>query len=108
MKKRQSRKKPDARYGMPAPLTVAEPAPPSYTPEISTARVFQSGNSQAVRLPRDFRVQSGELLIFRRGADIVLREKPLKLSEILAGTPSLPDDFPEEIPDSPPDSVEEL
>jgi antitoxin VapB len=43
---------------------------------MATARVFKSGNSQAVRLPKQFRVKSKELDIERRGDEIVLREKP--------------------------------
>jgi antitoxin VapB len=42
---------------------------------MSTARVFRSGNSQAVRLPKQFRLKSKEVEIFRRGDEIVLREK---------------------------------
>jgi antitoxin VapB len=42
---------------------------------MGTARVFRSGNSQAVRLPKQFRVKSSEVEIFRRGDEIVLREK---------------------------------
>ncbi len=40
-----------------------------------TARVFKSGNSQAVRLPHQFRFNTGEVEVFRRGDEIVLREK---------------------------------
>ena len=40
-----------------------------------TARVFQSGNSQAVRLPKQFRLKSKEVEILRRGNEIILREK---------------------------------
>ncbi len=57
------------------------------------ARVFRSGNSQAVRLPKQFRVQSSELEIFRRGDEIVLREKDGTMErafDLLAG---LPDDL---------------
>jgi antitoxin VapB len=43
---------------------------------MATAKVFKSGNSQAVRLPKQFRVKSKELEIFRRGDELVLREKP--------------------------------
>ena len=43
---------------------------------MAKARVFKSGNSQAVRLPKEFRVDSDELEIFRRGDEIVLLEKP--------------------------------
>lgn len=42
---------------------------------MATARVFKSGNSLAVRLPKQFRVKS-KLEIERRGDEIVLREKP--------------------------------
>lgn len=42
---------------------------------MDTARVFRSGNSQAVRLPKEFRLKSAEVEIFRRGNEIVLREK---------------------------------
>ena len=62
-------------------------------PGIATTRVFQSGNSQAVRLPKDFRFRNTEVEIFRRGHEIVLRERRPGLGrafEILAG---LPDDF---------------
>jgi antitoxin VapB len=43
---------------------------------MATAKVFKSGNSQALRLPRQFRFDGTEVEIFRRGDEIVLREKP--------------------------------
>ena len=60
---------------------------------MSTAKVFRSGNSQAVRLPKQFRLKSKEVEIFRRGDELVLREKSGNLSrafDLLAG---LPDDL---------------
>jgi len=42
---------------------------------MATARVFKSGNSQAVRLPKKSRVTSKELEIEKRGSEIILREK---------------------------------
>lgn len=60
---------------------------------MGTARVFRSGNSQAVRLPKEFRLKSKEVEIFRRGNEIVLREKEDSVArafDLLAG---LPDDF---------------
>jgi antitoxin VapB len=60
---------------------------------MGTARVFRSGNSQAVRLPKQFRVNSKEVEIFRRGDEIVLREKDgtmVRAFDLLAG---LPDNF---------------
>ena len=58
---------------------------------MSTARVFRSGNSQAVRLPKQFRLKSKEVEIFRRGEEIVLREKDgnmVRAFDLLAGLPN--------------------
>ena len=70
---------------------------------MATARVFRSGNSQAVRLPKQFRLTSKEVEIIRRGDELVLREKKRGLTrafEILTG---LPDDMlVEEREDEPP------
>lgn len=60
---------------------------------MSTARVFKSGNSQAVRLPKEFRVTSAELEIFRRGKEIVLREKPNGLARAFELLTQLPQDL---------------
>ena len=43
---------------------------------METAKVFWSGRSQAVRLPRAFRVNAGEVRIRRRGRTIVLEPVP--------------------------------
>ena len=37
--------------------------------------MFKSGNSQAVRLPKEFRFDGDEVEIFRRGDEVVLRER---------------------------------
>ena len=76
---------------------------------MATARVFQSGNSQAVRLPKKFRVESRELEIFRRGDEIVLREPAKGLARAFELLTSLPDDFlAEGRGDTPPQHREEL
>jgi antitoxin VapB len=67
--------------------------------------VFQSGNSQAVRLPKEFRFKSKTVEIFRRGDEVVLREKPRTMGDLLRGAPTLSDDFPDDIPDQPPPPV---
>ncbi|HLK02898.1 MAG TPA: AbrB/MazE/SpoVT family DNA-binding domain-containing protein [Candidatus Acidoferrum sp.] len=59
---------------------------------MATARVFKSGNSQAVRLPKQFRVKSGELEIFRRGDEIVLKEKTAGMERVLDLIASLPEE----------------
>jgi antitoxin VapB len=60
---------------------------------MATARVFRSGNSQAVRLPKEFRLKSKEVEIFRRGDEIVLREKGKGLARAFEILANLPDDF---------------
>lgn len=60
---------------------------------MTTARVFKSGNSQAVRLPKAFRVNTDELEIFRRGDEIVLRERAPGLGRAFEVLATLPDDF---------------
>jgi antitoxin VapB len=60
---------------------------------MAKAKVFRSGNSQALRLPKEFRFKTKEVEIFRRGDEVVLREPKgvmIRAFELLAG---LPDDF---------------
>lgn len=57
------------------------------------ARVFQSGNSQAVRLPKEFRFSAEQVEIFRRGDEVVLRERPRDALEIFNALSQLPEDF---------------
>ena len=59
------------------------------------ARVFQSGNSQAVRLPKEFRFDTEQVEIFRQGNDIVLRERPTNAAAIFDALARLPADFME-------------
>jgi antitoxin VapB len=60
---------------------------------MTTARVFRSGNSQAVRLPKEFRFSTGEVEIFRRGDEVVLRERRRTPADGFHLLASLPDDF---------------
>ena len=69
---------------------------------MATARVFKSGNSQAVRLPKEFRFQGEEVEIFRRGDEVVLRESSKGLERAFWLLTSLPDDFMAKGRDDPP------
>jgi antitoxin VapB len=62
---------------------------------MATAKVFQAGNSQAVRLPKEFRFKSSEVEISRQGDAVILRERPLSLGTLLEHLPSWPDDIVE-------------
>jgi antitoxin VapB len=57
------------------------------------ARVFKSGNSQAVRLPKQFRFGVNEVEIIRRGHEIVLREPKRNLGRAFEALAGMPKDF---------------
>ena len=60
---------------------------------MAKTKVFRSGNSRAVRIPRSLGLPLGEVEIFERGDEVVIR----KTGETLAAVPqllaSLPRDF---------------
>jgi antitoxin VapB len=69
---------------------------------MAVAKVFKSGNSQAVRLPKAFRLKAREVEILRRGDEIVLRElskRPAGLAEAFDILASMPKDAFEDIKD---------
>jgi antitoxin VapB len=76
---------------------------------MAVAKVFKSGNSQAVRLPKEFRFVADEVEITRQGRGLYLEpiEKPYgqQLAEILE---QLSDGFLEPPPDLPPQVREGL
>jgi antitoxin VapB len=57
------------------------------------AKVFQSGNSQAVRLPKEFQFHSKEVEIFRQGDNVILHEKPKNLKKAFDLLTTMPTDF---------------
>lgn len=58
-----------------------------------TTKVFKSGNSQAVRLPRDFRVECEEVLIRKQGRNIIISPLPSSWKGFMEDMPPLSDDF---------------
>ena len=42
---------------------------------MQTVKVFRSGNSQAVRIPKEFKIDDSELLIHKVGNSIILTSK---------------------------------
>jgi len=60
---------------------------------MSKARIFKSGNSQAVRLPKQFRFHVHEVEISRRGNEIVLREPRRNLDHAFTVLAAMPEDF---------------
>lgn len=75
---------------------------------MTAAKLFMSGGSQSVRLPREFRFDGSEVEMFRRGDDVVLRERPTNLSVLLDIIDSMPDDMLADLHDGPPQEREGL
>jgi len=72
------------------------------------ARVFQSGNSQAVRLPKEFRFNAQQVEIFRRGNEVVLRERPTDALAIFDTLNQLPEDIAQWLHDDVPQVREDF
>jgi len=51
--------------------------------------VFMSGNSQAVRIPKEFQLKTKQARIIQRGGDLVIKPKYKTSAEILAHLPPL-------------------
>jgi antitoxin VapB len=60
---------------------------------MATTKVFRSGNSQAVRIPRELPFDTDEVEIERRGEEIVLRRPRSNLRAAYDVLAALPDDF---------------
>lgn len=60
---------------------------------MKTAKLFRNGDSQAVRLPREFRFAGSEVLIRRIGDAVVLLPKAKSWGTLLASLDKFPEDF---------------
>ena len=58
-----------------------------------TAKIFQCGNSQAIRLPKDFQFDTNLVEIFKRNGDLIIRPIPVKLTKAFELLSKLPPDF---------------
>lgn len=57
------------------------------------AKIFKSGNSQAVRIPKEFRLDVTEVEICKRGDELVLKPKPKNLAVAFKLLGEMPNDF---------------
>lgn len=64
---------------------------------MAVARVFKSGNSQAVRLPKAFQMKGPEVEIFRRGDEIILRERGARARPLGEAIFEALDSIPQEV-----------
>jgi antitoxin VapB len=67
----------------------------------ATAKIFETGRSQAVRIPKPYRFDCDEVLVERDGNRLILTPKPRRISEFFEnpGYQALSTDFPERIED---------
>jgi antitoxin VapB len=59
----------------------------------TTTRTFKSGNSIAVRIPREFNLEAGKTLEIKRRKELILVERPENLGVIVDILQSMPADF---------------
>ena len=57
------------------------------------AKLFTTGRSQAVRLPKEFRFESSEVFIRREGNEVILSEKPASWEDFFTSSERPTDDF---------------
>ncbi|HOP46443.1 MAG TPA: type II toxin-antitoxin system VapB family antitoxin [Desulfobacteraceae bacterium] len=69
---------------------------------MNTAKIFKSGNSQAVRLPKEFQFDVPEVEIFRRGDEVVLKKKTKNMARVFELLTGISDDFMENGRQQPP------
>lgn len=51
---------------------------------MQTVKVFKLGNAQAVRIPARYRFDTGEVEVFQRGNELVLRPKAETAADLFA------------------------
>jgi len=56
-------------------------------------KVFKSGNSQAVRIPKQFHINSDRVEIIKKNDELILREKPQNLKKAFQLMTQMPEDF---------------
>ena len=60
---------------------------------VTIAKVFTSGNSQAIRLPKEFRLDTQEVYIYRSGDSLILNPRMDTWTGFAEGFSGLSDDF---------------
>lgn len=62
---------------------------------MKTAKVFKSGNSQAVRIPKEFHLEGEEVEIRQKGGALILRSKKQSWAALIDSLEKFTDDFME-------------
>jgi antitoxin VapB len=60
---------------------------------MTATKVFTSGNSQAVRIPKKYHINSDVVEIFKRNNELIIREIPVNLKQAFKLMTEMPEDF---------------
>jgi len=60
---------------------------------MKTAKIFRSGNSQAVRIPKEFQLEGDEVEIQKKGDSLVLRPKKKSWALLVESLDKFTEDF---------------
>lgn len=60
---------------------------------METAKIFENGRSQAVRLPKKYRFSVDEVIVQRLGASLILTPKERVINNFLESLNEFTDDF---------------
>ena len=74
----------------------------------ATAKVFKTGRSQAVRIPKEYRFTCDEVFIERDGERVILTPRPTSWRDYFAKAKRFSDDYPDHIEDAPPQEREKF
>ena len=64
--------------------------------KMETAKLFQNGSSQAVRLPKEFRIPGKEVKIFKQGNRVILEPIEPTWDLLFESLDEFPEDFMDE------------
>ncbi len=60
---------------------------------MNTAKLFQNGNSQAIRIPKKYRMPGTEVLISKKDDTIILTPVPANWEMLFSALDEFPEDF---------------
>lgn len=60
---------------------------------MKTAKIFRSGNSQAVRIPKEFQMAGDEVEILKKGNSLILRPKKKSWTSLVESLEKFTEDF---------------
>ena len=69
---------------------------------MKTAKVFKSGNSQAVRIPKEFHLEGEEVEIRKQGGSLILRPSKKSWTALIESLDKFSDDFMDQGRNQPP------